>query len=157
LLGVTLSQMAAAAIQVPITFGAAVLMGFENNGSLPLAMVIGLLVALSAVGVGLIVACFARNDGEATNLASVALVPMVFLSGALFPMPAVPLLTIGGQTIELYDLLPATHAAEAMRQVLVFGAGPGDIAYELGMMTLLSVLLLALGVVLYQRLRLQRG
>jgi ABC-2 type transport system permease protein len=157
LLGVTLSQMAAAAIQVPITFGAAVIMGFENNGSLLLAMVIGLLVALSAVGVGLIVACFARNDGEATNLASVALVPMVFLSGALFPMPAVPLFAIGGQTVELYDLLPATHAAEAMRQVLIFGAGPGDIAYELGMMTMLSVLLFAIGVVLYQRLRLRRG
>ena len=157
LLGVTLSQMVTAAVLVPITFGAAVLMGFENNGSLLLAMVVGLLVALSAVGVGLIVACFARNDGEATNLASVALVPMVFLSGALFPMPAVPLLTIGGQTVELYDLLPATHAAEAMRQVLIFGAGPGDIAYELGMMTVLSVLLFAIGVALYQRLRLQRG
>jgi ABC-2 type transport system permease protein len=154
LLGVTLSQMVAAAIQVPITFGAALLMGFQNNGSLLLAVLIGLLVGLSAVGVGLIVACFARNDGEATNLASVALVPMVFLSGALFPMPAVPLFTLGGQTVEIYDLLPATHAAEAMRQVLVFGAGPADIAYELGMMTLLSVLLLALGVALYQRLRL---
>jgi len=154
--GVTLSQMAAAAVQVPVTFGAAVAMGFQSNGSLLLAMVIGLLVALSAVGVGLIVACFARNDGDATNLASVALVPMVFLSGALFPMPAVPLFTVGGQTVELYDLLPATHAAEAMRQVLIFGAGAGDIAYELGMMTLLSVLLLAMGVALYQRLRLQR-
>jgi ABC-2 type transport system permease protein len=157
LLGVTLSQMAAAAIQVPVTFGAAVVMGFQNNGSLVLAMAIGLLVALSAVGVGLIVACFARNDGEATNLASVALVPMVFLSGALFPMPAVALFTIGGQTVELYDLLPATHAAEAMRQVLIFGTGPADIAYELVMMAMLSVLLFSIGVVLYQRLRLQRG
>jgi ABC-2 type transport system permease protein len=156
LLGVTLSQMAVAAVQVPITFGAAAVMGFQNNGSLLLAMTIGLLVALSAIGVGLVVACFARNDGDATNLASVALVPMVFLSGALFPMPAVPLFTIGGQTVELYDLLPATHAAEAMRQVLIFGAGVGEIAYELGMMTLLSVALFAMGVVLYQRLRMGR-
>jgi ABC-2 type transport system permease protein len=156
LLGVTLSQMIVAAVQVPITFGAAALMGFQNNGSLVLAMIIGLLVALSAIGVGLIVACFARNDGEATNLASVALVPMVFLSGALFPMPAVPLFTLAGQYFELYDLLPATHAAEAMRQVLIFGADAGDIAYELVMMAILSVLLLAIGVVLYQRLRLRR-
>jgi ABC-2 type transport system permease protein len=156
LLGVTLSQMVVAAIQVPITFGAAALMGFQNNGSLMLAMLIGLLVGLSAVGVGLIVACFARNDGEATNLASVALVPMVFLSGALFPMPAVPLISLGGQSVELYDLLPATHAAEAMRQVLIFGADAGNIAYELAMMALLSLLLLAAGVVLYQRMRLRR-
>ena len=118
-------------------------------------MAIAMLVALSAVGVGLIVACFARNDGEATNLASVALVPMVFLSGALFPMPAVPLFTLGSQPVELYDLLPATHAAEAMRQVLIFGAKAADIAYELAMMVALSVLLLAIGVVLYQRLRLR--
>ena len=156
LVGVTLSQMSAAMVQVPITFGAAKMMGFQNNGSLLLAMIISLLVALSAVGVGLMVACFARNDGEATNLASVALIPMVFLSGALFPMPAMPLFTIGNQTIELYDLLPTTHATEAMRQVLIFGAGPGKIAYELVMMTVLSLIILALGVVLYQKLRLQR-
>ena len=155
LLGVTLSQMAAAAVQVPITFGAAAAMGFQNNGSLLLAMLIALLVALSAVGVGLIVACFARNDGEATNLASVALVPMVFLSGALFPMPAVPLFSVGGQTVELCDLLPATHAAEAMRRVLIFGEGAEAIAYELVMMTVLSLVLFAIGVVLYQRLKLQ--
>ncbi len=155
LLGVTLSQMAAVAIQVPITFGAALLMGFRNNGSLLLAMGIALLVGLSAVGVGLIVACFARNDGDATNLASAALVPMVFLSGALFPLPPVVLFTIGGQTVELYDLLPTTHAAEAMRQVLVFGQGPEAIAYELVMMAVLSALLLAIGVVLYQRLRMR--
>ena len=72
-------------------------------------------------------------------------------------MPAVPLFAFSGQSVELYDLLPATHAAEAMRQVLIFGAGPGDIAYELGMMVVLSVLLFAIGVALYQRLRLQRG
>jgi ABC-2 type transport system permease protein len=154
LMGVTLSQMAVAAIQVPITFGAAVAMGFRSNGSLLLAMGIGLLVALSAVGVGLIVACFARNDGDATNLASIALVPMVFLSGALFPMPSLPLFTIAGRTVELYDLLPATHASEAMRRVLIFGEGAADITYELIMMAVLSLILLGIGVVLYQRMRL---
>jgi ABC-2 type transport system permease protein len=156
LFGVTLAQMGAAAIQVPITFGTAMAMGFRNNGSLLLAMGIGLLVALSAVGVGLIVACFARNDGEATNLASVALVPMAFLSGALFPMPAVPLFTVGERTVELYDLLPTTHAAVAMRRVLIFGEGPGTIIYELVMMTVLSIAFLVVGVVLYQRLRMKR-
>jgi ABC-2 type transport system permease protein len=155
LLGVTLSQMAVAAIQVPLTFGAAVVMGFRSNGSLLLAMGIGLLVALSAVGVGLIVACFARNDGDATNLASIALVPMVFLSGAVFPMPSLPLFSVAGQTVELYDLLPATHASEAMRRVLIFGESAADIAYELIMMTVLSLLLLGIGVVLYRRMRLK--
>jgi ABC-2 type transport system permease protein len=153
LVGVTLAQMIVAAIQVPITFGTAILFGFQSNGSLLLAIGIGLLLSLGAVGVGLVVACFARDDGEATNLASGVLVPMVFLSGALYPMPEFNLVTVAGRTIQVYDLLPATHASEALRRVLIFGEGMSEIAYELGGLTFLSVALLALGVVLYQRLK----
>jgi len=148
--------MVAAAVQMPITFGAALAMGFQSNGSLLLAMGIGLLLNLSAVGLGLIVACFARNDGDAVNLASGVLVPMVFLSDAMYPMPAAPILTVAGRTIEAYDLLPASHAAAAMRRVLIFGGGVGDIAYELVAMTVLSLLLLAVGVALYRRLRMRK-
>ncbi len=156
LLGVTLAQMVAAAVQVVLTFGAAVAMGFQSNGSLLLAMGIVLLLNLSMVGVGLIVACFARNDGEATNLASAALVPLAFLSGAIFPMPNLPLLTVAGRTIQAYDILPTSHAAEAMRRVLVYGDGPGAVAYELVAMAVLSLLLFAVGVVMYQRMRLRK-
>jgi ABC-2 type transport system permease protein len=156
LAGVSLAQMAAAAIQMPITFAAALVMGFQSNGSLLLAMGIGLLLNLSAVGLGLIVACFARNDGDAVNLASGVLVPVVFLSDAMYPMPHAPLFTVAGRTIEAYDLLPVTHAAAALRRVLIFGQGAGDIAYELVAMTVLSLILLVVGVVLYGRLRLRK-
>jgi ABC-2 type transport system permease protein len=155
LLGVTLAQMVAAAVQMPITFGTAVAMGFDNNGSLLLAMVVGLLLSLSAIGLGLIVACFARNDGEAANLASGLLVPAVFLSGAVFPMPDVPLVTVGERTIQAYDLIPATHAGEAMRRILILGEGVNDILYELTMMTVLSVILLVVGIALYHKLKLR--
>jgi len=155
LAGVTLAQMVAAAIQIPITFGAALAMGFCNNGSLLLAMAIGLLLNLSAVGLGLIVAAFARNDGDAVNLGSAVMVPMVFLTDAMYPMPDAPLLTIAGRTIEAYDLLPASHAAAAMRRVLILGQGVGEVAYELVAMTVLSLLLLAAGIALYHRLRMR--
>lgn len=155
LVGVTLAQMVAAAVQMPITFGAALAMGFCINGSLLLAMVIGLLLNLSAVGLGLIVAAFARNDGDAVNLGAAVMVPMVFLTDAMYPMPAAPLFTVAGRTIEAYDLLPATHAGEAMRRVLILGAGVGDIAYELVAMTVLSLLLLTAGIALYRRLRMR--
>jgi ABC-2 type transport system permease protein len=157
LLGMTLAQMAVAAVQIPITFGAAVAMGFHSRGSLLLAILIGLLLNLSAVGLGLIVACFSRNDGDAANLGSGVLVPLVFLSGALFPMPDAPVLTIAGRTVEAYDILPTTHATEAIRRVLVFGEGPAAIAYELVSMALLSLGLLAIGVALYHRLQMRRA
>ena len=155
LLGVGLAQMATAAVQIPITFGTAVALGFRSNGSLLLVMAIGFILTLSAVGLGLIVACFARNDGDAANLASGLMVPTIFLSGALFPMPEVALFVIGARTVQLYDVLPAAHAAEAMRRVMIFGQGPGDIAYELVAMTALSAITLALGIGLYHRLRMQ--
>ena len=104
----------------------------------------------------MIVACFARNDGKASNLSAVVGVLMVLVSGAMYPMPDAPIATVAGRTIQLYDVLPPAHAAEAMRQVLVFGEGPVAIAYELAAMTILSVLFLVVGVFLYQRLQMRR-
>jgi ABC-2 type transport system permease protein len=155
LLGVALAQMAIVLVQIPITFGAALLMGFRGNGSLLLAMLVGLLLSLGAVGLGLITACFARNDGEAANLGAGVGVLMVLVSGAMFPMPAAPLFTLGGRTIQIYDFIPPTHAAEAMRRVLVLGEGIGSIWYQLTALTVLSAILLAVGVWLYQRLQMR--
>ena len=156
LIGVTLAQLVVALVQIPVTFCTALAFGFHNHGSLLLAMGIGLLLTLSAVGLGLIVACFARNDGEASNLSAVVGVLMVLISGAMYPMPDAPIATIAGRTIQLYDLLPPAHAAEALRRVLVLGDGAGAIAYELITMTILSVLLLVIGIFLYQRLRMRK-
>jgi len=156
LVGVTLAQMVVALVQIPLAFGAALLFGFQNNGSLLLAMTVGLLLSLASVGMGLIAACFARNDGEAANLGGVVMVVMALMSGAIYPMPDAPIATIAGQTIQVYDILPPTHASEAMRRVLVFGEGAGAIAYELTAMVVLSVLFLVMGVLLYQRLQMQK-
>ncbi len=156
LIGVTLAQLVVALVQIPVTFCTALAFGFRSHGSLLLAMAIGLLLTLSAVGLGLIVACFARNDGEASNLSAVVGVLMVLISGAMYPMPDAPIATIAGRTIQLYDLLPPAHAGEALRRVLVLGDGAGAIAYELTTMTILSVLLLVIGIFLYQRLRMRK-
>lgn len=155
--GLTLAQMLLAIVIVPLTFGTAVALGFGRGpagvgpGALLLAIGIGLLLSLAAVGLGLIVAAFSRSEGDAVNLGTLALIPMVFLSGAVFPMPAYPIATLAGKVINLYDLLPSTHAAEAMRRVLIFGDGPLAILYQLIALLLLSLLYLGLGVWSYQR------
>lgn len=153
--GVAIAQMVLAAFQVPLTFLAALAFGFKATGSLFLAVGIGGLLSLAAVGIGLIVASLSRTDGEAADIAAIILVPMAFLSGALFPMPKAPLATLWGHVIQIYDILPPTHAVSAMRRVLVFGEGPGAIAFELSTLTVLSLLYLIAGVALYQRRRLR--
>ncbi len=155
LAGVTLALMIVAMIQVPVTLGSALLMGFSNRGSLALIVFICLLFNLSAIGLGLLVASFSRTPADATNLASAVLVPLVFLSDALYPMPKMPLFTWAGRVIQPYDFLPTTHAAAAIRQVTVYGAGAGDLIFELAALTLLSAGIYILGVLLYHRRRMK--
>ncbi len=157
LLGVTLAQMILTLAIVPLTFGVALTVGFTSRGSLPLAMLVGVLLSLSATGLGLIVACFTRSDSEAANLGASVGVLMVLLSNAMYPVPYAPLFSIGGRTIQIYDLLPTNHASEAMRRVLILGDGLSSITYELVWLVLLAGLWLAVGIVLYQRLQLRRG
>jgi len=152
--GIALAHLVLAALQVPLAFGLALLLGFRSPGSLLLAVAIGAVLSLAATGMGLLAACFARSDGEAANLGTLLLMPLAFLSGAVFPMPPLPLFTVAGRVIQLYDILPSAHAAEAMRRVLIFGDGPADVAYSLAGLVVLSLLYLALGVAVYQRRKL---
>ena len=99
-------------------------------------------------------ACLARNDGEAANLSSILGVLMVIVSGAMYPMPSLPIITIGGRSLQVYDLLPPAHAAEALRRVLIFGDGIRAIGYELCALVLLAILILAVRIGLYQKMKL---
>jgi len=153
-LGVTGAQLTIGLVLVPFIYGCALLMGFSGNGSIFLAITVTLLLSLSAVGIGLITACFARNDGEAANLSAIIGVMMVIVSGAMYPMPSVPIATIGNLTIQIYDFLPPAHASEALRRVLIYGDTVSAILYELAGLTILSILLLAAGISLYQRIKL---
>lgn len=154
LIGITMAHMVLSAVQIPIAFVTALAFGFKSPGSLPLAIGIGMVLSLTATGLGLIAACFTRSEASAANLGTVLMMPLVFLSGAMFPMPAVPLFSIGERVISLYDIMPSTQAGTALRRVLIYGDTPDAISFELVTLTILSVLYLAAGIVFYQRRRL---
>lgn len=157
LLGIALAVTVEAIPQVLITFGVALLCGFRGNGSIFLAMGVAMVLSLAACGLGFITACFAKNDGEAANIGSLWMIPMVFLSGAVFPMPPLPIFSLFGQTVNLYDLMPSTLAAEALRRIMIYGDGTAVLIYELVGTTVLSFAYLAAGIWLYQQLRLKQN
>jgi ABC-2 type transport system permease protein len=157
LIGVTLALAGAALLQIPITLISAGFLGFHSLGSLWLAALIVLLLAVAAVGLGLIVAGFVHSDSEAANVGATVSVLSALLSGGMYPLPAAPLFQMGGRTVQVYDLLPTAHATEALRRVMIFGDGPVEIAYSLVALTVLAVILMACGVLVYQRLQLQQG
>jgi ABC-2 type transport system permease protein len=104
---------------------------------------------------GLLVACFCRTVTEAFLVANVPLFVLMFLSGAMFPLPRVPLFSVAGRPLLLTDLLPLSHAVAAMNKVLTLGAGPGEVAFELAALAVLSVAYYAAGMGLFQRMHLR--
>lgn len=152
--GVALSQLALAAVSLGLMLLTARLMGFHNQGSYLAAYGIALLAAFAVVGLGMVIAAFARTQQEAANLGILVAVPGSFLSGAFFPLPGIDFFQLGRHTVGLYDLLPTTHAVDALRNVLTFGAPLEDVTFSLAALALLSALFFAVGVALYRRSRL---
>jgi ABC-2 type transport system permease protein len=153
--GVSLSQMLIAAVQVPVITAVALLMGFHASGSLLAAVLVAMILGLSAVGLGLLVSCLARTPAEASNLGAGVLLAVTFLSGAFFPVPELGLVHAFGRELGPWHLFAATHAYAAIRQVLVHGAGLGDLLFELTATTVLSAAYLALGILVFGRTRLR--
>jgi ABC-2 type transport system permease protein len=150
-MGISLAQMVTAVFQVIIMLLMAKLLGFHTEGSLFLAMGICLILSFCSIGQGLLTACIIHNDSDAVNTGSVFSMLQVFLSGAFFPFAAPSLLRIGGHEMGIFDIIPATHAMMILRQSLVSGAGFSDIALRTGLMTGLSIIYFAMGVIVFNK------
>ena len=149
--GIFLATLLLSLLQMLVTFAVAELVGFVPVGSLLLAVLIGVLAGVCATGAGLIAAVFSKNEGEATGFGTALMVPLVFLSGAVFPFPATEIFKIFGQSISWSHIMPSTFAAHAMSQVVLYGAGVKESAFDLIMLAFFSFLWLAIGIWLYQR------
>ncbi|MGB7540052.1 MAG: ABC transporter permease [Anaerolineales bacterium] len=158
--GVGLAQMVLAILEVAAGFGLAVALGYGRGTDLlqPVRILllfgVSVLFAVPVVGLGMFTAAFSRNDGDAASLGSILLVPLVFLSGILFPMPAVPLFTIGTRVVGLYDLFPSTLASEAIRKAVTLG-DPSALAFPVAGLLLQTVIIVWIGAALYQKRKLR--
>jgi ABC-2 type transport system permease protein len=148
--GVALAQLVLASVSLALMLVTAQLMGFQNQGSYLSAYVIALAAAVSVTGVGMVIASFARTQQEAVNFGILVSVPASFLSGAFFAIPGVRL--FGG--VDLYDLLPTTHAVKALRQIMTFGLDVSVVMTSIAALFGLALAYFLIGVLLYRRTRL---
>ena len=107
------------------------------------------------IGVGLVVACFARTVTRAFLVANLPFILLMFFSGSIFPMGKVALFEVAGHTVGLWDILPPTHAVVALNKILSLGAGFGDVLWELGWLLGLSAIYFGAGVWLFRRTHLR--
>ncbi|MGB0651810.1 MAG: ABC transporter permease [Thermoplasmatota archaeon] len=153
--GVSLGHLVLASVSLALMLATAAGMGFQNQGSYLAAYVVVLVAAVAVIGVGLVIAALTGTQQEASSFGVLVSVPASFLSGAFFALPEVPLGSLAGRSIGLYDILPTTHAVDALRQVMTFGEGLGAAAFSLAAMAVLTVIWFAAGVGLFALRRLR--
>ena len=138
-------------LALALTYGTAVAMGYRAQGSLLILLVVGALTSLSIMAFSVIVAAFLRTVFDLVTVGCFPFFILMFFSGGMFPLPGVPLFTVGDRAIQLNEVLPTTHAITALNRVLSHGAGFGDIVYELAAVTVLTVVFFALGTWIFTR------
>ena len=133
-----------------LAFGTACAFGFTSQGPIWLAVIV-IITSFSIIGAGMIVGCFSRTVTQAFIIANFPFGLLMFLTGAIFPLPRTNLFTIAGQGVAIYDILPPTHAVIALNKIFTLGGGLSDITYELVMLIILSTVFFGLGVIFFRR------
>lgn len=149
LAGLTLIQAVLGIGAGAASLGTACALGFRPAGSIPLILLVWLLTSLSVIGMGLIVGAFCRTVTQAFLLANFPFGVNMFLSGSMFPVRGYVLFSVGGQDINVLDILPPRHAVNALNTLVTYGST--NIGYELTMLSVLSVGFFVLGAWVFSR------
>ena len=147
IIGKTLAQTARGLLQgVLILVLATVLFGVTIQGNILLVFALLLLGVFSFVGLGVVLTSFAKDQETAMMVMMTLMFPMMFLSGVFFPVQQMP-----WYMQDLSKALPLTYAADALRKVMVLGAGIPQITTELAVLIVFGVVMIAIAVPVFKR------
>ena len=119
---------------------------FRGN---PFLLLLGtILFVVGSLAIGLLVSTTSRTQQEAFLSSFLVFMPLVLLSGFMFPVSSMPKLF---QWLTLAN--PLRHFLEIVRAIFLKGAGLADIAPQLGWLVLLGVVLMSLAVSRFARRR----
>lgn len=147
-----------AAAQVLILFAVAIGIGFHWQGginSIILAVIIGIIGGIASISLGMIIASFARSPSQAGQLGTLVAVPLTFMVGAFFQLPQMVIGSFMGQQLQVYDILPWYHVANALRYVLTYTVSWDTVIYQIIWAVVLSAILFVIGLFLFSRNRLR--
>ena len=104
------------------------------------------LVVTVAVSLGIFISSFANNEFQVVQFIPIVLAPQIFLSGVIIPVEQMPTLF---EWISV--VLPLTYAVEALREIMLRGAGLAALWPELAAIGVFSVALLTAAVATLRR------
>jgi ABC-2 type transport system permease protein len=120
-----------------LAFGLLVL-GLYNVGSVALIFGLLLLLSVGAVSLGIFLSTFARSEFEAVQFIPLVMVPQILLSGIIVPVESEP-----SWLQPVSNVLPLTYAVNALRDVMLRGAGLAELWLEVAVLGGFVVLVLA--------------
>ena len=148
LLGKTIAQTARGLIQGVIILALAIgIFGVTIQGNILLVFALLLLGVFSFVGLGIVITSFTKDQETAQMLMMTLMFPMMFLSGVFFPVQQMPWFM---QSIAQF--LPLTYASDALRKVMVLGAGIPQISNELIILIVFGVVMIAIALPVFKRM-----
>jgi ABC-2 type transport system permease protein len=148
ILGKALGQTGRGLIQGVIVMALAIgIFGVVIHGSLILVAALLLLGVFSFVGLGIVLTSLAKDQETAQMMMMTLMFPMMFLSGVMFPLQQMP-----WYMQDIAKFLPLTYAADAMRKVMVLGAGVSAISTDLIILIVFGAVMIAFAVPLFRRM-----
>ena len=126
------------AILITILLMARFVLDVPLAGSLFWILAVSTLYILLALSLGLLISNVAKTQLVALLLsAMVLLMPVVMLSGMLFPVESMP------QVLQwLSAIVPPRYYIQTMRKLMIMGVGIGDVAQEVAILSGMTILLL---------------
>lgn len=112
----------------------------HHSGNLALVLLVQVLLVIIGVALGLAFSAVSANELQAVQLIPLIIVPQILMSGVIWPVASLPIVLK-----QLAYALPLTYAVDALRGVMIRGAGPGGIALDLIVLCGAAILLLAVG------------
>ena len=147
ILGKTVSHSIRNLLQGTVTIAIAVLLfGVTIRGNPILIAFILIIGTVSFLGFGIVVTAVTKEQESAQLVLGLLQFPMMFLSGVLFPIEQMP------SFLQIVSkILPLTYAVEALRKVMILGAGIEAVIWPLTILIILGVVTMILGVPLFER------
>jgi len=148
MLGKTFGGATVAVLQGVIVFVLTLLTGFRPQSALmlPAAFCFVVLAALLFTSLGVAIASSMEDMQGFQLIMNFLVMPIFFLSGALFPLQGLP------KAMEIVTRIdPLTYGIDGLRSTLING-GKFGAAQDFIILTLLTVILLAVGSFLFERI-----
>lgn len=151
ILGNTVTQTLVGILSITLTLLLVISLGFTVKGYFWVIAFISVITVVSIMGVSLIIVAVCRSVGTVLAFGNFPLFILMFFSGAMIPLPRSEFFSIAGHSFAFSDLLPPSHAVQALHKIMNLDQSFSDVKYEIFFLIILTVIYFAIGMFMFKR------